>query len=93
MQTLTETNTLLDLHDFRILVLFLSTTHVTVCPPQASRQQVLKLRGGGQLPQVKLLQDLTVTAATYSHDAVCQKSMNTLNAKVIQFKSESKDWD
>lgn len=36
----------------------------------------------GQLPQIKPLQDLTVTAAAYSHDVPCHEAMNTLNAQV-----------
>lgn len=51
---------------------------------QVRRQRLFKPEGGGELPQIKLLQDLTVTAATYSHDASFQKSMNTLSVKVIQ---------
>lgn len=44
-------------------------------------QRLFKAGGEGQLPQIELLQDLTVTAATNSHNAAIQKPMNALHPK------------
>lgn len=46
---------------------------------QVAWQRLSKAGRAGQIPQIELLQGLTVTAATNSHDAACQKPMNALN--------------